>query len=99
MEGTATYDESNKENIPPVCTNGEKKKNPIPPMASSFKRNGKRKIKRVPLADITNLVNDSAQELNGVSAIPSALLLLHCNSRRRTPVLLRGSRSLRLGFR
>ncbi|TKY48915.1 hypothetical protein E2542_SST26338 [Spatholobus suberectus] len=99
MEGTATYDESNKENITPVCTNGVKKKNPIPPMASSFKRNSKRKIKRVPLADVTNLLNDAAQELNGASSLPSASVLLHSNSRRRTPVLLRGSKSLRLGFR
>ncbi|KAL5132298.1 hypothetical protein HKD37_12G034989 [Glycine soja] len=65
--------ESNKENIPQGCTMLEKKKNPIPHMAPSFKR----KMKRVPLADITNLVNNSAHEQNqqsgvGVSALSSA---------------------------
>ncbi|KAG4960943.1 hypothetical protein HKD37_13G038052 [Glycine soja] len=104
MVGTFTlrHGESNKENIPPGCTKLETKKNPIPLMAQqSFKR----KMKRLPLADITNLVNNSAQELNqlhgfGVSALSSASFLLHSISRRRTtPVLLRGSKSLRLGFR
>lgn len=106
-------DESNKENTPPVCTKGEKKKknnkrNPIPPMAPSFKKNGKRKIlKRIPLADITHLFNNSSstplaqEEGNGVSssALPSASVLLHSNSRRRTVVVVPCSKTLRMGFR
>ncbi|KAL2331646.1 hypothetical protein Fmac_019227 [Flemingia macrophylla] len=99
MAGTVTFthDDSEKENIPPLCNNGEKKKNPIPIMPQSFKRKGKRsmKKKRVPLADITILFNNSAQEQNGVSSIPSASVLLQ----RSTPMLLRGSKTLRMGFR
>ncbi|RDX69204.1 hypothetical protein CR513_51711, partial [Mucuna pruriens] len=96
MEGTATHEESNKENIPlvctqeesnipPVCTKGEKKKNSIPPMTPSFKRNCKRKMKRVPLADITNLVNNSAHDPNEVSALPSASKTKHMLSSASEP--------------
>ncbi|CAJ1956670.1 unnamed protein product [Sphenostylis stenocarpa] len=104
MDDTVTHDESNKENVPPIITVLEKKKNPIPPVAPSFKRNTKRKMKRVPLADITHLFNNSAQEQNhqtGVSASPPPpdSVLLPAKSRRKTMVLLRCSKSLRLGFR
>ncbi|KAG4968832.1 hypothetical protein JHK82_034537 [Glycine max] len=73
VASNSTSNGSNKENIPQGCTMLEKKKNPIPHMAPSFKR----KMKRVPLADITNLVNNSAHEQNqqsgvGVSALSSA---------------------------
>nr|KYP53310.1 hypothetical protein KK1_024687 [Cajanus cajan] len=64
-------------------------------MAPSFKR----KVKRLPLADITNLFNNSAQGQNGVSYLPSVPLSLHSASRNRTPVLLRGSKNFRMGFR
>lgn len=105
MEGAVTQDVCNKENIPPVCTNAEKKKNPIPPMVASFKRNSKRMMKRVPLADITNLFDNSVQEHsvvseNGVSALHSSSVVLDLNTRRRTQlVLLRGSKKLRMGIR
>ncbi|WJX69326.1 hypothetical protein P8452_53591 [Trifolium repens] len=89
--------DSNKENIPPVYTNLEKNKNSIPLMTSScFKKNSKRKMKRVPLADITNLFENSStltmtREENGVSSVlPSTSIVFRLNSRRR---------ALRIGFR
>ncbi|BAT92333.1 hypothetical protein LR48_Vigan05g136700 [Vigna angularis] len=106
METSVSHDQSDKENVPPINTVSEKKKNPIPPMAPSFKRNTKRKMKRVPLADITHLFNNSAQEQIkqiGVAASdsppPSDSTLLLPTSRRKTVFLLRGSKTLRLGFR
>ncbi|WVY99427.1 hypothetical protein V8G54_025497 [Vigna mungo] len=107
METSVSHDQSDKENVPPIDTISEKKKNPIPPMAPSFKRNTKRKMKRVPLADITHLFNNSAQEQIkqiGVAASdslspPSDSILLPPTSRRKTVFLLRGSKTLRLGFR
>ncbi|CAJ2660563.1 unnamed protein product [Trifolium pratense] len=94
--------QTNKENIPPV------NKNSIPLIASSFKKNSsKRKIKRIPLADITNLFQNSSPftmtpERNGVSSVlPSASILLRSNSRRRTLVVAQAtvSKTLRMGFR
>jgi secreted trypsin-like serine protease len=87
--------DSNKENIPPVYTNLEKNKNSIPLMTSScFKKNSKRKMKRVPLADITNLFENSStltREENSVSSVlPSSSIVFRSNSRRR---------ALRIGFR
>ncbi|QCE09732.1 hypothetical protein DEO72_LG10g955 [Vigna unguiculata] len=108
MEASGSHDDSNKENVPPINTvSSEKKKNPIPPMAPSFKRNTKRKMKRVPLSDITHLFNNSAQDQTqqiGVAASdsaspPSDSTFLPPTSRRRTVFLLRGSKTLRLGFR
>ncbi|GAU27087.1 hypothetical protein TSUD_103960 [Trifolium subterraneum] len=94
--------QSNKENIPPVYTNGEKNKNSL-----SIKKNNKRKMKRIPLADITNLFENSsaltmAREENGVSSVlPSASILLRSNSRRRSLVVAQAtiSKTLRIGFR
>ncbi|PNX54778.1 hypothetical protein L195_g048400 [Trifolium pratense] len=95
--------QTNKENIPPV------NKNSIPLIASSFKKNSSnRKIKRIPLADITNLFQNSSPftmtpEGNGVSSVlPSASILLRSNSRRRTLVVVAQatvSKTLRMGFR
>jgi hypothetical protein len=88
--------DSNKENIPPVYTNFEKNKNSIPLItsSSSFKKNSKRKMKRVPLADITNLFENSStltREENSVSSVlPSSSIVFRSNSRRR---------ALRIGFR
>ncbi|KAK2424658.1 hypothetical protein QL285_034998 [Trifolium repens] len=88
--------DSNKENIPPIYTNLEKNKNSIPLItsSSSFKKNSKRKMKRVPLADITNLFENSStltREENSVSfVLPSSSIVFRSNSRRR---------ALRIGFR
>jgi secreted trypsin-like serine protease len=88
--------ESNKENIPPVYTNVENNKNSIHLItsSSSFKKNSKRKMKRVPLADITNLFENSStltREENSVSSVlPSSSIVFRLNSRRR---------ALRIGFR
>ncbi|KEH39233.1 hypothetical protein MtrunA17_Chr2g0325191 [Medicago truncatula] len=83
----------NKENIPPVYTNGEnKKKNSISIMASSFKKNSsKRKMKRVPLADITNLFENSSTltTTREENVFSSASVHLGLNFRR----------TLRIGFR
>lgn len=107
-------DDSNKENIPPSKgeeknnnNNKKKKKNPIPPIAPSFKKKSNRKTKRVPLADITNLfrmnsapLTTTAHEENGVPATsPSDSVMLHSNSRRRTVIVVPGSKTLRMGFR
>ncbi|CAK8577092.1 unnamed protein product [Lathyrus sativus] len=56
--------QSNKENVPPVCKN-KISISQIAPSSSSFKSKNKkkviqRKLKRVPLADITNLCNISS---------------------------------------
>ncbi|XP_027343317.1 uncharacterized protein LOC113855886 [Abrus precatorius] len=110
MDPTPIHHESNKENIPPICikeesNNTSKKKNPIPPMASSFKKSRKRKTKRIPLADITHLFNNSSplttpHQETGVSSLPSSSVLLRSNSRRKTlTVLPAASKSLRMGFR
>ncbi|KAK7257378.1 hypothetical protein RIF29_31316 [Crotalaria pallida] len=65
-------EQGNKENIPPSisnkttkgkCNKKKKKKNPIQPKATSFKKGksgNKQKSKRVPLADITDLFNNSS---------------------------------------
>ncbi|ESW21759.1 hypothetical protein PHAVU_005G097100 [Phaseolus vulgaris] len=104
MEATASHDQSNKENVPPINTVSEKKKSTIPPMAvPSFKRNTKRKMKRVPLADITHLFSNSAQEqtqqIGVAAATPPPSDSVPPNSRRKTVFVLRSSKSLRLGFR
>ncbi|AES89754.1 hypothetical protein MtrunA17_Chr4g0040941 [Medicago truncatula] len=101
---------SNKENVPPVC----KSKISIPQLASqSFKNKNKkngidRKLKRVPLADITNLINNSVsnsatftlshQPHTGVSSFISSNSLLISRKRTLKP-LVSGSKSLRMGFR
>ncbi|KAL2331649.1 hypothetical protein Fmac_019230 [Flemingia macrophylla] len=97
MEGTVTFtlDQINRQNIPPLCNNSKKKKNPISLISPSFKR----KVKRVPLADITNLFNNSAHEQNGISALASASLSSVSSSPRRTLLLLGGSKTLRMAFR
>jgi len=101
----------NKENVPPVC----KSKISIPQLApQSFKNKNKnkkngiqRKLKRVPLADITNLINNSVsnsatftlshQPYIGVSSLSSNSPLV---SRKRTlKPLVSASKSLRMGFR
>jgi secreted trypsin-like serine protease len=88
--------ESIKENIPPVYTNVENNKNSIHLItsSSSFKKISKRKMKRIPLADITNLFENSStlmREENSVSSVlPSASIVFCLNSRRR---------ALRIGFR
>jgi len=94
------YQSNNKENVPPINTVSQKKRNPVPSMAPSFKRNAKRKMKRVPLADITNLFNIFAQEqTQQIWVAPSDSILLPPNSRRKTGFMLPDSKSLRLGFR
>ena len=105
ITATAISDQSNKENIPPfVCNNTKKGKNLIPHVSPSFKSNNvtKRRAKRIPLADITHLFNESTttstftlarEQQFGVSAIPSASL-----PRSGTPVVPR-SKTLRMGFR
>ncbi|MCI94015.1 hypothetical protein A2U01_0115313, partial [Trifolium medium] len=63
--------------------------------------------KRIPLADITNLFENSSAltmtpEENRVSSVlPSASILLRSNSRRRTLVVAQAtiSKTLRMGFR
>ncbi|KAI4322752.1 hypothetical protein L6164_022418 [Bauhinia variegata] len=99
MEVSAISDENNKENVPPVS---KKERNPIPPIAPSFKKSSKRKLKRVPLADITNVVNNSAplalHQQDGVSASPFVSVSLHSNSRRKTQVVA-DSKTLRMAFR
>lgn len=86
-------EQSNKENIPPppVCK-AKGKKNPIPVKVKvpSFKGGigNKRKPKRIPLADITQLFNNSElphQQLNGV--FPSISQMVPA------------SKTLRMGFR
>jgi len=95
---TTTSTSSNKENVPPVC----KSKISIPQLASqSFKNKNKkngiqRKLKRVPLADITNLINNSVSN----SAYQPHIGVSSLISRKRTlKPLVSASRSLRMGFR
>ncbi|KAI9093268.1 hypothetical protein K1719_027282 [Acacia pycnantha] len=93
-------DQSNKENVPPLSS-----KSLIPPVAPSFKKKRRRRINinRIPLADITNLFNQSAPE---IGAIPPPLSdLPQSNSRHKTNAIsnsmhrIRCSKSLRMGFR
>ncbi|KAK7312854.1 hypothetical protein VNO77_37047 [Canavalia gladiata] len=88
------FDQSNKENVPPLC-NTNKGKIPIPHAPTSFHKYGKQKPKRVPLADITNLFNNPTststftlpcQHPNGVSDLPR-------------PPSVYDSRTLRMRFR
>ncbi|KAF7822936.1 CLAVATA3/ESR-related 40 [Senna tora] len=99
MEVPATSDQSNKENTPPIPMNEkeeEKKKKHkksliASPVASSFKKTcRRRKLKRIPLADITNLFVDHSHQQNDVSATENTMtnpssqsVLLQWNSRRR----------------
>ncbi|KAJ1415805.1 hypothetical protein SESBI_17868 [Sesbania bispinosa] len=112
MEATTTTiatvisDQNNKENVPPIC-NTSKGKSLIPHTAPSFKNKkkcSKRKPKRVPLADITALINNSAtstfnlthQQQSAVSALPSDPSI----SRRKTVTpAVPGSKALRMSFR
>ncbi|CAL0303853.1 unnamed protein product [Lupinus luteus] len=114
---TVISEESNKENIPPPppdCKSnkakgkGKKKKKPIQSKAKgkSFKKKSgsgkKRNPKRIPLTDITDLVNNSStstpsdqQELNNpVSDVPSPSI-----PRRKKKPSHTSSKSLRMGFR
>ncbi|CAL0333836.1 unnamed protein product [Lupinus luteus] len=82
---TVIFEQNNKENTPPLISLRKatkakcKKKNPIQTKVPSFRSSGsgnKRKAKRIPLADITNLFNNASstftcQVSNSVSAIPS----------------------------
>ncbi|OIW05990.1 hypothetical protein TanjilG_11677 [Lupinus angustifolius] len=123
MESTTTFistsvvfEQNNKENIPPpisLCNATKakcKKKNPIQKKVSSFKSSGsgnKRKAKRIPLADITNLFSNSSstfnfshrhhhcQVSNSVSAVPSLpISISRCRAQVVSP-----SKTLRMGFR
>ncbi|KAL9297764.1 hypothetical protein ACSQ67_023660 [Phaseolus vulgaris] len=98
---TIISDLGNKENVPPFCNsnvNKDKGKTPVPHIKSlSFKnkKRSTRKLKRLPLADVTNLFNNSATDVFnlshhhhqqiGVSIIP-----------KRTPS---SSKTLRMRFR
>lgn len=109
-------DQSNKENVPPVCNNTNKgKKISIPHTSPSFKHKKKgsasatkRKPKRVPLADITNLfnINSDRSTLTLAQRQPqigvSALLSDPAISQRRivaTSAIVPSSKTLRMGFR
>ncbi|XP_027348179.1 pentatricopeptide repeat-containing protein At3g58590 [Abrus precatorius] len=90
---TTIFDESNKENVPPTCDNN-KGMTPIPHTTTALKnkKGCNRKPKRVPLADITNLFNNSTttrphQRQIGVSDLRrthtihrSVLELDHCHT-------------------
>ncbi|KAK7312855.1 hypothetical protein VNO77_37048 [Canavalia gladiata] len=79
------FDQSNKENIPPLC-NTNKGKIPILHPTTSLKKCDKPKSKRVPLADITNLFNNPTstatftlphQHPNGVLDLPRRTSSVH----------------------
>ncbi|KAE9592985.1 hypothetical protein Lal_00029348 [Lupinus albus] len=114
------FDQNNKENIPPLFSlcnttmakcNNKKKKNTIQTKVPSFKCIGsgnKRKPKRIPFSDITNLFNNSSSTFtlshrrhhhhrqlgNSVSAISSPISISRCRVQVVSP-----SKTLRIGFR
>ncbi|KAM3697538.1 hypothetical protein ACB098_06G120700 [Castanea mollissima] len=107
MEAVALCDHNNKENIPPT-----KHTNPVPVNVQSFKKSTKRRILRKPLADITNLFNNSAQlraDQESSNSLVPTMFASACapNSRKRKaieleeidPIQVTSSLSLRMGFR
>ncbi|KAK4577736.1 hypothetical protein RGQ29_028022 [Quercus rubra] len=109
MEAVALCDHNNKENIPP-----SKHTNPVTVNVQSFKKSTKRRILRKPLADITNLFNNSAQlradQESSNSLVPTCTTFASaCASRSRKrkaieleeidPIQVTSSMSLRMGFR
>ncbi|KAJ7948402.1 hypothetical protein O6P43_028880 [Quillaja saponaria] len=97
MEAIVMFEQNNKENIPPIHT---KENNPIPAIASSFKKSiHKRRLRtRKPLSDITNIIcNNSFSSSVSVST--------YSNSWKRSPAVVQNtlqrvcSKSLRMGFR
>ncbi|KAL5055062.1 hypothetical protein RYX36_035744 [Vicia faba] len=94
--------QTNKENVPPVCKNRISISRIAPSSSSSsFKSKNKKKaiqkkLKRVPLADITNLCNISSTS----SSASTQPLIGVSDSWRGTPKPLNlASKSLRMGFR
>ncbi|KAJ7948403.1 Serine/threonine-protein kinase [Quillaja saponaria] len=104
MEVIAICDQSNKENVPPIHSN---KSNPVPGIASSFKKSSnKRRLKtRRPLSDITNLFSNGSISSSQNFVLSSVLLSSQSNSRNRIPGVNHDSlqqvrsKSLRMGFR
>ncbi|CAJ1978799.1 unnamed protein product [Sphenostylis stenocarpa] len=96
---TTISNHGNKENVPPIGSsyvNKDKSKTPIPHIMSiSFKnkKRSTRKLKRLPLADVTNLFNSNATDVFNLSHhqhIGASAIL------RRTHGC---SNTLRMGFR
>ncbi|PQM42475.1 hypothetical protein Pyn_03986 [Prunus yedoensis var. nudiflora] len=77
MEAITCRDHSNKENLPPCPSSAMANlTNPVPENGSSSKKcNKKTRLRRKPLADITNLYIYGNQSSSGLSAhLPSATL-------------------------
>ena len=95
---TIISDHGNKENVPPFCNsnvNKDKGKASIPHIMSiSFKnkKRSTRKLKRLPLADITNLFNNSATDVFDLSDPQMGFSVIP----RRIPCC---SKTLRMRFR
>ncbi|GAV75989.1 hypothetical protein CFOL_v3_19465, partial [Cephalotus follicularis] len=102
MEAITLSDNYNKENIPPFSP---KQANPVPVNAPSFKKipTCKRRFRK-PLADITNLFNNSVSSSStqeSISLLLSSPPVSVCapNARKRKAVGSSSSKSLRMGFR